>query len=340
MLSKFEVDFASASEEERLDLWADTVRPLFFVSPLGPTGVEPATLARGWMMDRLVFCEAKFGPQISHRTRHDHIAHSADAVVVQTYVYGAQEGEIAGAEMRIGAEEVNVTDYSRGHAGRSTSTHVRSVVVSHDLIGYDPSLHPPTMRFGTDTVVGRVRRQTLLAIHADLDLTTVADAPRVAQGFIGLLRSVLFTDASKAQATPVFAAARARAIRAYISAKIGDERLTVDALAARFNVSRATLYRDFKDEGGVERFIMSRRLEAALQALAFGAAERGAISSAAQRFGFVSTAHFSREFRSRFGVAPSDVVGTRTRLVTHRDGDASQVDGGAGDALERFLSSL
>ena len=344
MLQKFEVDFGAASAEERLDLWADTVRPLFFVSSLGETNGQPATVARGWMLDRLVFCEAAFGAQVSHRSRRNHVAQSADAIVLQTYLRGNQVGEIAGEPMRIGVDEVNVTDYSRGHIGRSTPTHVHSVVIAHDLVGYDPSRHPPVMRFGTETVVGRVLRHTLLAIHADLEVITEAEAPRIANGFIGLLRSILFSEPSVTQTAPDFAAARARAIRAYVDAHVdahvGAGRLTVDAIAARFGTSRATLYRDFKAEGGVERFIIGRRLEAALSALAFGAEERGAVSRAAERYGFASAAHFSREFRSRFGITPSDVVGGRMRPELRAGGEAAHVTTGPGDTLERFLRGM
>jgi len=338
MVASFAVDFESASDEERLDLWADTVRPLYDFSPLSRDQACHLTLARAWLLDKVVCIEFKFGAQLIKRDKRRHASVVTDMLAVQTYRYGDAVGEIGGMPHRVGPGEVNIIDYSRGHQSRWTPAHARSLNIAHDLVGYDPSRHPPSMRFGTETAVGYVLHQAIDAVMDQLDNTTDAQAPCLANGLIGLLRSVLVNDPEIARSTEDFAKARGRAIRRFIDQRIGQQargkRLSPDIIAAQFHVSRATLYRDFKKEGGVERYILGRRLEAALDELAMMQADRGAVTCAAERWGFASAAHFSRAFRDRFGFSPSDVGGPIAQGV------ATSNKGGEGEQLRSFLKTL
>lgn len=340
MVEKFSVEFDRVSAEERADLWADAVRPLFFVSPLGADKSEPATLGRSWLLDRMVFCEAAFGGQVFQRTKSHCQADIADAVVVQYYRFGENWGEIEGQPIKIGTGEVNITDYGRPHQSRSNPTHVRSFYVAHDVLGYDPSVHPPTMRFGTDTIVGHILHHSIETVFDSLDRITPAEAPTVANALIGLLRGLLLNGAAVAQTTPSFSKARARAIRAYIDQTICSKRLNAKTICAQFNVSRSTLYRAFEEDGGIERYILGRRLEAALKALAFGPAARGAVTNAVETFGFCTTSYFSREFRRRFGFSPSEVVGTWNTDAALGDVVAASAPAGRRETLEAFLRQL
>lgn len=340
MVAKFTVDFQNAGPEERADLWADTVRPLFFVSPIGEARHSAAQLAQGWLVDRLVFCEAKFDALVSHRTK-KHSLDAPGALVVQSYVYGDNICEVGGQPGRIGTGEVNLTDYGREHrCFHASPTHVHSMIVAHELVGYDPSIHPATMRFPTDTVIGHVIYRTLMAIHEKLDQTTDAEAPAIANGFIGLMRAVLFNDPQVAQSSLDFGTARTRAIRGYVDENVRTGPISAEAVCQEFGISRATLYRNFKEDGGFDRFVIGRRLEAALKVLTLGAAKRGAVSRTAAQLGFSSTSHFSREFRSRFGFAPSDIMGMGCGLNKEDPKIGLQTPGAKGDVFERFIRSL
>ncbi|WP_431282297.1 helix-turn-helix domain-containing protein [Humitalea sp. 24SJ18S-53] len=70
-------------------------------------------------------------------------------------------------------------------------------------------------------------------------------------------------------------------------------------------ISRSHLYRLFEAEGGVARYIQSRRLLAAHAALADLAAQP-TIAAIAEEFGFTDASSFSRAFRAEFGYRPSD----------------------------------
>jgi signal transduction histidine kinase/AraC-like DNA-binding protein/CheY-like chemotaxis protein len=85
-----------------------------------------------------------------------------------------------------------------------------------------------------------------------------------------------------------------------------DNELSVEQLAREVAMSRSQLYRRLKDEAGVSPSDLLRlvRLEEAAKLLRAGESN---VSEVAFAVGFNSLAHFSRSFRARFGVSPSEL---------------------------------
>jgi AraC family transcriptional regulator, positive regulator of tynA and feaB len=83
--------------------------------------------------------------------------------------------------------------------------------------------------------------------------------------------------------------------------------LTIDALAAAHFMSRRRLYQLFDDVGeSPAEWIRSRRLQhAALLLRREGDASMG-VSDISERSGFADATTFSRAFRRKYGVNPSD----------------------------------
>ena len=102
---------------------------------------------------------------------------------------------------------------------------------------------------------------------------------------------------------------RVAAMKAYIDQNLAEPELGIDMLLEKFGASRATVYRDFAEDGGLQNFILSRRLHRAYRALSEAAPTRGAILAIAESCGFQTLAHFSRSFREHYGERPSDVLG-------------------------------
>ncbi|MEM9222134.1 MAG: AraC family transcriptional regulator [Pseudomonadota bacterium] len=225
---------------------------------------------------------------------------------------GVQYSDFGTESIKIAPGDVTVFDFASVFRCRAAAVDVVNLVVSHSAVGYVPGRHPKIVRLSGDSVAGRVLSNTILSVFPVLDRTTQSEAAAISRGLIGLLRGILLDKVNTA--SPSFAAARGRTIRDYIERNLGQPKLSADVISARFHVSRATIYRDFKEDGGLERYIVARKLEAALHALSFSPKERGAVSRAAERWGFSSTWHFSREFRRRFGFFPGEIVaqGERT----------------------------
>ncbi len=96
----------------------------------------------------------------------------------------------------------------------------------------------------------------------------------------------------------------ARHADAWLAAHLHDEGLSIDAMAAAFHVSRATLARRFQHAYGEApaAVLRRRRLERARELLARG---DGNVSETAYAVGYGSLSVFSRAYREHFGVAPS-----------------------------------
>lgn len=97
----------------------------------------------------------------------------------------------------------------------------------------------------------------------------------------------------------------------HISTQLADPLLDAERVAQALGISRATLYRAFAAEAvGVAEAIREMRLDRARNLLERAPPHLG-IAEIAQHCGLYDTPNFSRMFRRRFGLAPSDVRKTR-----------------------------
>ncbi len=328
------LDLDGVSDEQRRDLWADVVRPLFDVSLLNADVEPPVERADAWLMDNLLLTKAAFGSQIFDRSSKHLKADVADCLLFQIYLSGEVHGETGGETVHIRPGDLHIQDFSRPHRARATQARVLGIVVSHDLVGYDRDRHPAVMHVPRDGAVGRVLRSTVLSVFRQIETTTKAEQAAIAGGLIGLLRGALFSPASLSPPSLGIVAARSRAIRDYIVQNLRSEHLTADAICSKFGLSRATLYRDFQAEGGLERYITARRLDAALMNLAVTDTPRGAVNRVAEAWRFSSSSHFIREFQRKFGFSPGSVAGAKSRVeAPSSDGDRSQSPLDAPDLL-------
>jgi len=92
--------------------------------------------------------------------------------------------------------------------------------------------------------------------------------------------------------------------RLYIENHLGEFDLTPDGVAHGLRISRSNLYRAFESVGGVARFILRKRLQAAHAELA--ASGNRQVQEIAYRYGFRLASDFARAFRREFGISPRE----------------------------------
>ncbi|WP_306577805.1 AraC family transcriptional regulator [Bradyrhizobium sp. SRS-191] len=100
-------------------------------------------------------------------------------------------------------------------------------------------------------------------------------------------------------------------VRQFVAQNLHRPDLGVELLCATFGLSRTPLYKLFETDGGVANHIRDRRMAHAMRILACaegGAAQR--VSTVAYACGYQSEKIFSRAFRRRYGVNPSQVKRT------------------------------
>jgi AraC-like DNA-binding protein len=93
-------------------------------------------------------------------------------------------------------------------------------------------------------------------------------------------------------------------IRRYIGANLYRQNLTPEHILETFPLSRPSLYRMFESEGGLAAYIRNCRLFEAANEMMLS--PNVAIAQIARDLSFQSPAHFSRTFRSAYGLAPID----------------------------------
>lgn len=115
-----------------------------------------------------------------------------------------------------------------------------------------------------------------------------------------------------------------RRLHAYVDANLRDRNLTPAAIAEAQHISIRYLHKLFEGRGStVGRWIQHRRLEEARRELARPARDDITVAAVARRWGFASATHFSRSFRTAYGMSPSDWRDGRTRPPHPVDGSAA-----------------
>jgi AraC-like DNA-binding protein len=96
----------------------------------------------------------------------------------------------------------------------------------------------------------------------------------------------------------------AERIREYIAQHLHDPDLSLDTIARDLNASKRSLHRGVSDiDGSIHNLIWHARLERCREDLRDPTKSQQSIAAIAQSWGFKNSTHFSRAFRTRFGMS-------------------------------------
>lgn len=137
--------------------------------------------------------------------------------------------------------------------------------------------------------------ETTHLIHTELSEKSLESSE---DEVLGLIRNVLGESGSSEQGL-------ISAAHNYIELNITDQDLSPPNISAAIGISERQLSRIFAGAGmTIGRYVLTKRLEIARDALANPEQDRVAVGEIAQRFGFSSPSHFSRSFREYVGLTP------------------------------------
>lgn len=302
----------------RFEAWRHFL-PLYTVLP-HPDGLDTVFEGRiaSSALGPMGFGTTTFASQRYIRSRQRIAADGQDHIIVQLLTAGGLTATTeAGRQVVVRTGDIWVHDLGRPktvttEASRTISillprSELLRVVGAGDLDGHVLPRGSPT-----GTLLGQHLR-TLARIMPGL---TTDEAPAIAFGTMALAASCLRPGLRLAEAArePATAMLLER-VRNHIDAHLASSALTPEALCAVFRVSRANLYRMFAPHGGVAGYIRQRRLERAETLLRNPANARRTIADIAFECGFGNEAHFSRAFRTAFGLAPRELRGSGVRLM-------------------------
>ncbi len=161
-------------------------------------------------------------------------------------------------------------------------------------------------RLGSQGGISRLALQAMRGAWQELPSIAPSAARGVGETIMHLVQLSLLELAGRDSA-PTQREALRESIKQLVARRLGDARLSVDAIAVELNCSRRQLYNAFGDEpDGVAGFILAQRLEACRRDFEDRHQDAISITEIALRRGFNHPAHFSRAFKARFGVTPSE----------------------------------
>ncbi len=159
---------------------------------------------------------------------------------------------------------------------------------------------------GTEGGVARIALETMRSAYRELPAMDDRAAQGVGEAITQFVHLSLLDLAGRSTAVTQREALRER-IKQLVARRLGDPGLTVDEIARALNCSRRLLYTAFGDEPeGVAGHLLAQRLEACRRDFEDPRRDAASITEIAFERGFVHPAHFSRTFRARFGMAPSE----------------------------------
>jgi AraC-like DNA-binding protein len=293
------------------DLWREVVRGAYDLSASDRSSPSLRISTGMWEAERLVlgFCRCEAGRVDRRGTL---VGHSGRFLKLRWFSRGEVRLIHGGDTTVIGPGAIHLIDQSREIVEISAAHAQHTVFLPHVVVGYDPSRHPVWLSFPLDRPIGRLLGDAMTAFIRELPRATADEAPPLEAGFIGLARGLLSGALDSAEDESV-AEARLRVMKRHLDRRLSEPELGIASLLGAFGATRSTIFRDFRGDGGVDRYILDRRLERAFADLASRTGRRGIVREVLEAWGFESASHFSRLFRERYGMTPGEAVGLNAR---------------------------
>ncbi len=244
-----------------------------------------------------------------------HVAGGTDEVMLYRQEAGTLEGEADGRPFRLEPGDLALFDYARPLVSRTTDftnlvlTTSRASVPAGLLAS---ELHGHVIPGGSGP--GTLLTTVLTGLFEAAGALRLGEAEAAFAGVLGLaaglVEAVRLADADTAGTSEQ---ARHAAVLAYLDAHHARPDLDADAVAGHLGLSRATLYRLFKAEGGIQAALLRRRLDHVAGALIADPRARRDLAGLAARHGFGGLTQLGRSFKARYGMPPSQYAAFAAR---------------------------
>lgn len=170
------------------------------------------------------------------------------------------------------------------------------------------AIHACGNRFDSQNGLSKLLYELLKQSIENYDLLNSASRMSIGQSVLHLMPNILSPTYSDSAVYPSTNGVMLQGIKVYIEKNLSEPCLTIEKIAEDNDCSIRTIHRLFKlnNIGGVGHYIWNRRVVSAAEILANPDFTNKSITDIAFSFGFSSSAHFSRLFKSYYGVTPRE----------------------------------
>jgi AraC-like DNA-binding protein len=238
------------------------------------------------------------------------VATSPEAVAIAVHGLGVGRHQMAERQRLVRTGDLMVVDVTRpfDFAWKGTGSSASLQVPISELGMPLQTVQKAASRLESSPLYGIVSRY-LAELTRDAErLSSSPTAPAVGEASMQLIRALLCgaTDDLASQRDAVEQTLLAQ-VRAYVRENLRDPTLSIDQVAVALSVSRRQLFRVCtRAEFSLEQYVIGRRLEGAKAALANPSDRNRSIASVAYSWGFKDSTHFSRRFKTAYGMLPRD----------------------------------
>lgn len=255
-----------------------------------------------WQLDRIVLTEQRIDPFLASRTAEHALAVPTNQVTFVVLFDGTLTYRDGEGEQLCETGDVVLLDFQRTYEFVTGPQHSTTISMDRGILEDDA---------GQLVIHGRMPRTPETRMFADFVRTLVTQLPNMATASAipaaTILRRMILLALRRGHPpveAPRTQTERARAL-AYIEAQAPGT-LDVAAMSDALNLTRATLYRLFKTDGGVLAYDRRRRLRLLHRSLCEERADVP-LGSLGARFGFLDLSNLSRQFKAQFGLSMSEV---------------------------------
>lgn len=326
MVKSYQINTFGLPVDTARKIWREIVDETYVLDKSASKEVGYRFFNEIWFVEDLLFAKVKAEKNTIIRTPELNTNRPTPIMKVKFFKHGSSTLWVGSEKFNLGCNAIHFIDHNRPMRETYSDHELLSIFLPYHAIGCDPSSLPAVLSLELNSTLGRLVETTFEIAFQQIDVIDDAEIPILGKAITGILNSIL-TVAVNSERYTDFHRARSYIIMRFIDQNLDNRSLDVDLLINRFGVSRATLFREFADVGGVKSYILSCRLQRAYRDLSESQPGRGVVKAVAERWGFSSHAHFSKVFNRQFLVSPSSLVGR----WTHERHDAVAED----DALKR-----
>lgn len=299
-------DSDSLPEADRYRCWRDSdiggYAKRFDTRP-----VEPFAVTMDWIdLGTLSVGGSRFTAQDWSRERSMIAADDCDDIIVNIRHQGGALGDMNGRTVVAPAGSIVLADMAQvgRHASEAsvTSGFVLPRALAEQTLPSVRSLHGHVIAPGQAALL--VSHMAMIRQHAHQ--LPASSGPSLARTIVDLFTIAVCASLGNAPAdVEQHERGLRHELRAVIEQHLGSPSLNTARLSRTLGVSRSTLYRLLQDEGGVQAYIRTRRLDRIAETLRSGG-DRETIAALAERWGFCDAAYLGRAFREVYGLTPGD----------------------------------
>lgn len=297
-------------EEERFAVWREAISVYFDVERTAPLP-DAALNSR---LESALIGETGFVRCDSHGQRFlrqpdRYAVDGLDHYLVQLYLDGATQHRRGAREVELQAGDIAVYDLADVHDAVTSDSYTNlTLILPRRRLA--PLLRAPDSQQGRtlarDGFSATVLRDVMLQLKDGAGRIDPRSTAALSTSLINLCAAAL--NEGEAPGSGVGRGAldypKVYRVRRLMQEHLSDADLTPEALAGLSGLSRASIYRLFRERGGVQQELFRMRLQRAAAELADPTLAGLTVAEISFRCGFKSAAHFSRLFKETFGRSP------------------------------------